>query len=254
MIQKRLIGAITVRRGLAVQSFGYRRWLPLGDPVVLAWNLDRWGADEILVTVTDRGGAGPDLALLDRLAAAGLSTPLIYGGGIRGPADAVAVVTRGADRVTVDQLLHDAPGEVAGIAAALGAQAVIAALPVAATPEGLAWRDYRDGAERAPGLAMLDLFGAGHVSEALLIDWQHEGVPGAFEAALLPAFPLHDVPLILFGGLGEPEQTARLLAEPRVAAVAVGNMLAWREHAVQTLKAALPGARLRPARFAGAAA
>jgi cyclase len=251
MIMKRLVGVITVRRGIAVQSFGYARWLPLGDPAVLAANLDRWGADEILVQVIDRGDGGPDLALLDRLSCTGLSTPLIYGGGIRGAEDAVAVVNRGADRVTVDQLLHDAPGAIAEIAAALGAQAVIAALPLAISRAGLSWRDYRSGKDKPLAPAVIDLFAAGQVSEALLADWRHEGVPGGFDEALVGAFPLADVPLILFGGLGEPGQTSRLLAEPRVVAVAVGNMFAWREHAVQELKAALPGARLRPARFAG---
>lgn len=254
MIMKRLVGVITVRRGIAVQSFGYGRWLPLGCPAVLAANLDRWGADEILVQVIDRGAQGPDLALIDRLSGAGLSTPLIYGGGIRCAAHAVAVVNRGADRVTVDQLLHDAPAEVAGIAAALGAQAVIAALPLAVLPAGLRWREYRTGADKALAPAVLDLFAAGQVSEALLVDWRHEGAPGSFDEALVAGFPLADVPLILFGGLGEPVQTARLYADPRVAAIAVGNLFAWREHAVQALKAALPGARLRPARFEGAAA
>lgn len=254
MILKRLIAVITVRRGIAVQSFGYARWLPLGDPAVLAKTLDRWGADEILVQVVDRGDAGPDLALLDRLAAAGLATPLIYGGGIRSAADAVAVVNRGADRVTVDQLLHDAPAEVAGLAAALGAQAVIAALPLALDGGDLRWLDHRTRRARELPATVLDLFAAGHVSEALVVDWRNEGVPGRFDEALVAGFPVAQVPLILFGGLGEAAQTGRLLTDPRVAAAAVGNLFAWREHGVQALKAALPGARLRPARFEGAAA
>lgn len=54
MLKKRLVGVITVRRGWAVQSFGYRRWLPLGKAEVLAQNLDRWGVDEIFVQAIDR--------------------------------------------------------------------------------------------------------------------------------------------------------------------------------------------------------
>ena len=34
MLLKRLVGVVTVRRGIAVQSFGYQRWLPLGRPEV----------------------------------------------------------------------------------------------------------------------------------------------------------------------------------------------------------------------------
>ena len=85
MIQKRLIGVITVKQGWAVQSFGYRRHLPMGRPEVVAENLDRWGVDEILLQCIDRSrhGLGPDLALLERISRKGLATPLIYQGGIR---------------------------------------------------------------------------------------------------------------------------------------------------------------------------
>ena len=31
MLRKRLLGAVVVRQGWAVQSFGYRRWLPWVD-------------------------------------------------------------------------------------------------------------------------------------------------------------------------------------------------------------------------------
>ena len=40
MLKKRLIGVITVLNGWAVQSFGYKNYLPLGRPEVLAKNLE----------------------------------------------------------------------------------------------------------------------------------------------------------------------------------------------------------------------
>src|SRR5690554_2349668 len=114
MLRKRLIGVVTVRNGWAVQSFGYRRYLPLGRPECLVENLDRWGADEILVQVIDRsaGERGPDFDLLARLGRLGLETPLIYGGGVASADHAVRAIQSGADRVTVDQALHRAPDEV----------------------------------------------------------------------------------------------------------------------------------------------
>ena len=54
MLRKRLIAVVTVLDGLAVQSFGYQRYLPLGKPECLVENLDRWGVDEIFVQVIDR--------------------------------------------------------------------------------------------------------------------------------------------------------------------------------------------------------
>ena len=42
-MKKRLIGIITVKDNIAVQSFGYRKYLPLEKPEILAKNLDIWG-------------------------------------------------------------------------------------------------------------------------------------------------------------------------------------------------------------------
>jgi cyclase len=246
MLRKRLIGVITVRDGWAVQSFGYRRYLPLGRPEVIAENLDRWGADEILVQCIDASArqAGPDLDLLRRTSRLGLSTPLIYGGGIRTAADGVEAVKAGADRVCIDALLHDDPAMACALSEPLGAQAVIAALPLSLDGGELSWLDYRRRTSGAVSPALMDVLASGAISEALVIDWRHEGGIGSFDPGLLDAFPV-PMPLIAFGGLSEAEQHRTLLGRPDVAATAVGNALSYREHAVQAFKQAFDGLPIR---------
>ena len=109
MLKKRLIGVVIVKDGWAMQSFGYRRYLPLGRPEVMVQNLDRWGADEILIQCIDRSayGLGPDLDVLDKISKLSIATPLIYAGGICGREDAVKVVKHGADRIMVDAIVWD---------------------------------------------------------------------------------------------------------------------------------------------------
>ncbi len=63
MLKKRLIGVVTVREGWAVQSFCYNRYLPLGRPEAIVENLDRWGADEILIHCIDRSSTRRVLTL-----------------------------------------------------------------------------------------------------------------------------------------------------------------------------------------------
>jgi cyclase len=254
MLKKRLVGVITVRGGWAVQSFGYRRWLPLGRPEVLAQNLDRWGVDEILVQAVDRSAsrAGPDFELLDRLGRIGLSSPLIYGGGIASVSDAARVVQSAADRVVVDALMHDDAEEVRRISGHLGAQAVIGALPLAVHEGALRWLDHRTGRECELRPAIVELFRLGIASEALVIDWRHEGSAGAFDERLLESFPVPEVPLIAFGGLSEARQIRSVLGSARVAAAAIGNFLNYSEHAVQRYRQQLAGVPVRPATFSSA--
>lgn len=251
MLKKRLVGVVTVKNGWAVQSFGYRRYLPLGKPECLVENLDRWGADEILVQVIDRSktGCGPDFELLERLGKLGLETPLIYAGGIRSVADGVKLIRLGADRIVVDALLHDDPASIQELSEKLGAQALIASLPLSWQTEGLGWFDYRSQRSTPISGEVLGLIQSGFVSEVLITDWQHEGVPAAFDQQLVDAFPLTNIPVIAFGGLSKAEQMRTLLQTPSVAAVAVGNFLSYREHAIQKYKAALTSMPLRLATY-----
>jgi len=253
MLKKRLVGVITVKDGWAVQSFGYRRHLPLGHPEYLAENLDRWGADEILVLSIDRTrrDLGPDLDLVRRLGGMGLSTPLSYGGGIRTVAEAGAIIQAGAERVCVDAIMRLNAPVVRGISALIGAQAVIGALPLSSVLGGLELLDYTSGRSSPLTVGDLSLFDARVVSEALIIDWRNEGYVGAFDNDLIRLFPAVDVPLIVFGGVNRATQLEKLLELERVAAVGVGNVLSYREHAVQILKRQTGGARLRPALSVG---
>lgn len=247
MLKKRLVGVVTVKDGWAVQSFGYGRYLPLGRPEVLIENLDRWGADEIILQCIDRSArsAGPHLDLLERIGRKGLSTPLIYAGGVRSTEHAVAAVKAGADRVCVDALLHDAPAAVQELSAQLGAQAVIASLPLTRSPDGLRWLDYRSRQQHPMGSPLLDVLGSGVVSEILVVDWRHEGQPGGFDIELLSALMPLGLPLIPFGGLSEPSQLREVLHFECVSAIAIGNFLNYREHAVQHFKLHLAGLPVR---------
>lgn len=251
MLKKRLIGVVTVKNGWAVQSYGYDRYLPLGKPECLVENYDRWGADEILVQVIDRSAKnlGPDFGLLARLGAMGLKTPLIYAGGIRSVEDGVKLVQSGADRIVVDALLHEDLLPVRALSEQLGAQALIASLPLSLEGSVLAWLDYRTRKSSALADEVLGVMRSGVISEVLISDWQHEGMAGRFEQQLIEQFPLKDVPIIAFGGISEQTQMGMLMQLASVSAVAVGNFLSYREHAIQEYKEVLAGMPVRLATY-----
>lgn len=251
MLKKRLIGVVTVRQGWAVQSFGYGRYLPLGKPEVLIENLDRWGADEILIQCIDRSSelAAPDFALVARVGALGLSTPLIYAGGIRHAEDAVKVVSLGADRISVDSILWDAPHQLENISRELGTQALIANMPVSVREKSLFWRNYRTEKEINLNNQFLANFPLEWISEVMLTDWSHEGVIGSFDLRIPALFPFAEKPLLLFGGLSESAQYQVVLSKKNVVAVCVGNFLNYKEHVVQQIKHQIVGIPFRTAQY-----
>lgn len=247
MLKKRLVGVITVKNGWAVQSFGYRRYLPLGKPEILAENLDRWGADEIILQSIDRSAQqlGPDFSLLDRVAKMGLGTPIIFSGGIRTVEEGIRVIKSGADRLCIDALLRDAPEVATGLSDRLGAQALIAALPLSMESGCLCWLDYRRSTHAPLNEKVVALLREKVVSEALIIDWKNEGHDRGFDFELLKQFPLHDLPLIAFGGLSEASVLRRVLDVRQVAAAAIGNALNYRENAIGAFKHQLADLPLR---------
>lgn len=247
MLKKRLVGVITVRNGWVVQSFGYRRYLPIGHPSVVAENLDRWGVDEILVLAIDRSakGVGPDVELLNALGTQPLSTPVTYGGGIRTVEQASMVIQAGAERVCVDTALHGDLGALREMSQHIGSQALVASLPLGIESGEVQWYDHVAKTQRAANGALSRIFDDGLISEALVIDWQHEGTRNGFELNLLRRFPVSGVPLIAFGGLSEADQIDEALRMPQVVAVGIGNFFNYTEHSVQHYKERLSTEVLR---------
>lgn len=247
MLRKRLLGAVVVRQGWAVQSFSYRRWLPLGKPECLVENLDRWGSDGIVVLAIDRGDQGPDLELIERLAALGLSTPLTYGGGLFTEEHARAAVRAGAERLVLDAVLSHNPEAVGAMASAVGVQALVAALPLlhGATGEVQHLR-HRTGAQISLTQPIRELIAGDQVSEVLVIDAAGEGESQGFNPVFLQAIEPHtDLPLLAFGGLARAEQIRPLFSCQQLAGVLIGNALNYQEHAIGHLKAALTDQPLR---------
>ena len=127
MIKKRIIGTIIVHNDIAVQSFGYNNYLPLGRPEILAKNLERWCVDEILVLDIDRSKKNlpPNIDLLKKLNSIGLNTPIIYGGGVSSYENCSRIFDNGADRILVETIVNKNLKEIYKISNKIGSQSLI---------------------------------------------------------------------------------------------------------------------------------
>lgn len=251
MLKKRIIGVVLVKEGWAVQSFGFQKYLPLGKPECLVENLDRWGADEIFVQSIDRSenNKGPDFELLAKLARLRLKTPLIYGGGIFKCEDSLRVIQSGADRIVVCSLLNKNGNELEKISFALGAQAVIGSVPVEIQSGKCFFRNYHEKTELQGSDILSENLRPEIVSEIFVQDFKGDGYSDSFDQNILDLFPVKNINLILFGGLSNPSSIGKVLNHPQVSAVAIGNFLNYKEHAIQCIKEQVASASIREASF-----
>ncbi len=127
----RLIVCLDVAGGRVVKCVRFENPRDVGDPVDLAAQYSAGGADELVfldieATLERRG------ALLDVAArvADHISLPFTIGGGVHCLDDALAVMSSGADRVSLNTAALADPGLVTALANRFGSQAVVVAIDV----------------------------------------------------------------------------------------------------------------------------
>lgn len=247
--KKRLIGSIFVRDGIAVQSFSFQRYLPLGNPVILAENLDRWGVDEIVVLSIDntKKEISPSLDLLNEISRR-VNTPITYGGGIKNLKHALDVIHSGADRIIVDQLYYSDISQIKLISESIGSQAVIISLPCSLNEGQFSHYNYITKTSQRMDPKSFPLIEQYIASEFLIMDHLNDGQMNGFSERLVDYFPL-DISLLCFGGITESDQVNRLLSKPNVAGVCIGNSLNYKEHYYHKIKLELSHSLLRNAIF-----
>jgi cyclase len=242
MAFKRIISTLLVKDGLVVKSYGYRFWRPAGKLRSALQNLDRWQTDEILVIDISRR-SGLDPVVLREITSAGISTPLVYGGGIRTEEDIHRLLDVGCDRMVLENLVLHQPDRVQELANLVGSQALIGSLPFVTTPQGILLWQERSRHDDTRGIEeILSHYETLPLSEILLIDASHEGFAGKGHAGMesrvdtLPG----SKGIIWFGGLDDSVAT-RLLRHHRTVAVAFGNVNFERELRVPAARKAIIG-------------
>lgn len=243
MAYKRLIGVVAVKYGQVVKSYGYRFWRPAGGLRTALMNLDRWLVDEILILDISRRDR-LDPGVVEEIRASRISTPLAYGGGIRSSEDVDCLLAAGCERFVLESMLFQFPERISGLADKVGAQALIASLPLSVTDEGLWQIDNKYAACLGVPSMALDTgslcrtFNDWPVAEIMAIDSANEGSAGRFSLVTREGdHPLADLQkgIIWFGGI-DANQATKLLELQSTVAVGFGNLNYEKEIAMRSLR------------------
>lgn len=234
-MKTRISGFVTIKNDWVVQSFGFKKYLPIGKPEIVVENLSRWGADEIFVNCIDRSRyqAGPNIDILNKIYKRSINTPIIYSGGIRNLADAKRVINEGADRIVINNnAFLKTPDFFNSISSFLGSQALILGCSFIKKGNQFYWFNYIDN--QLKNIREVENFFKKNVfSELLLIDVSNEGY-NSFNYKILNSVS-KKIPKILYGGV-KPEKVITKLKTFNIKSLSFGNRLNYGEEKIQNIK------------------
>ena len=129
MLAKRIIPCLDIKQGKVVKGINFEGLKDVGDPVELAKEYDKQCADEIVFL--DMTASSEERGIMHEIiqrAANELSIPLCVGGGIRSIEDFRMILSKGADKVSVNSAAIRNPKLIREASLEFGVQCVVVAV------------------------------------------------------------------------------------------------------------------------------
>lgn len=248
-LAKRIIPCLDVDAGRVVKGVRFVEIRDAGDPVAIAREYDRAGADEItFLDITASHEERETLVHVVEAVAAEVFIPLTVGGGIRSVADVRRMLNAGADKVAINTAAVQEPALVNEAAGRFGAQCIVVAVDakrVSAGGETPRWEVFTHGGRRPTGIdavgwgARMAEAGAG---ELLVTSMDRDGTRLGFDNGLTRAISeAAGVPVIASGGVGSLEHLAAGVLEGRADAVLAASIFHFGEYSIREAKEYLAG-------------
>lgn len=241
MFTKRIIPCLDVKDGRVVKGTNFVNLKDAGDPVEVAAEYGRGGADELVfLDITASSDARSTTIDMVRRVAEQVFIPFTVGGGIRTTDDFKNLLRAGADKISVNSAAIDNPELIKDAAAKFGRQCVVCAIDAKKRADGTGWDVYKHGGRLKTGLDAVTWaqeavrLGAG---EILLTSMDCDGTKDGYDLDLTKAIAdTVDVPVIASGGAGRLEHFKDAFTIGHASAVLAASLFHYRELAITELK------------------
>lgn len=241
MYTKRIIPCLDVNNGRVVKGTNFVNLRDAGDPVEVAAQYDRDGADELVfLDITASSDQRAIRADLVRRVAERVFIPFTVGGGIRSVEDFRMILREGADKVAVNSAAIMNPDLIREAAEQFGSQCVVVAVDAKKRADGSGWNIYKNGGRVDMGIDALEWavracrLGAG---EILLTSMDRDGTKAGYDIELTRAVAeAVSVPVIASGGAGEKEHFLDALDRGGAEAVLAASLFHYKELEIRDLK------------------
>ena len=252
MFKVRVIPCLDVKDGRVVKGINFVNLRDAGDPVEAAIAYDGAGADELTFLDITASHEDRDIMLdVVQCTAEACFMPLTVGGGVRTIDDIRALLSSGADKVSINTAAVARRAFVKEAAEKFGDQCIVVAIDAKkVSPPGEAerWEIFTHGGRKPTGLDAIAYarevvsLGAG---EILLTSMDRDGTRQGFDIALTCAVAdAVTVPVIASGGVGNLQHLVEGIRDGHASAVLAASIFHFGEFSVRDAKAFMAKAGL----------
>lgn len=233
MLRPRIIPCLLVRDKGLVKTVKFGPGKYVGDPINAVKIFNEKEVDELIVLDIDATakGAGPDFAMIQKLAAE-CRMPLCYGGGVKNVEQAKSIIGLGVEKVAISAALLDDPTLVTRIADEVGSQSVVAVLDVKKKMFGTRYEVFTHNAKKGTGkdpaefARTLEKLGVGEiVINSIDADGEMKGYDITLAKKVREATT---VPMTILGGAGALNDIGTLIQSFGIVGAAAGSLFVFK--------------------------
>jgi len=242
MLAKRIIPCLDIMDGQTVKGINFINIQNVGDPVELGSLYAEQGADELVfldITATHEGRK-TFVELVKRIARE-INIPFTVGGGISEMKDAEALLSAGADKISINSSAVRNPKLIDDLALNFGSQFVV--LAIDARGESDYWTVTVNGGRIPTEKELFSWAKEGEsrgAGEILFTSMNHDGTKNGFaNKELAKMADMLRIPIIASGGAGNMDHFVDVFTEGKADAGLAASIFHYKEIAIPDLKAYL---------------
>lgn len=239
MLSKRIIPCLDVKDGRTVKGINFIDLRDAGDPVELAWQYSKQGADELVfLDITATHEKRKTTLEMVKSIARQINIPFTIGGGISELKDAEALLNAGADKISINSAAVRRPELINELALAFGVQFVVLAVDTKHLAQG-------DFVHLNGGRIVTEIQTQHWVKEAqergageiLLTSMDKDGTKSGFDNVLLKEInEMMSIPVIASGGAGSSQDFIDVFQKSNVDAALAASVFHYGEILIPELK------------------
>jgi len=239
MLTKRIIPCLDIKDGRTVKGINFENIRDAGDPVELAIQYAKQGADELVfLDITATNEKRKTLSELVTRIAKHINIPFTVGGGIASVDDVSFLLKAGADKISINTSAYKNPQLINDLASQFGSQCIVLAIDTKF--ENNDWYVYLNGGKVKTDTKAIDWaitavkLGAG---EILLTSMNNDGTKNGFANDINKQISERvNVPVIASGGAGTMKHFADAFVLGKADAALAASVFHFKEIEIKELK------------------